>query len=288
MGIPYKVKRFWVQSSDTSPDIPGVGRLAGGPLVLSSPPWAPGLEMSCTASAGTGRHFASHCPWCLWHLTQNHIIIITAEITQHKCFWVFFFFTKLSVLPTGSGRRSTWESACLYTPCHQDAGNLGGKSLSHFSAAHISNAVQGEVHEGWIAAREVVLNAIIDQSNQITVWVHQHRDKQVALNGNTTKHRENEVETPYPTNIFESTTNKLWWQTYNLFLCILVGTEEVDSLHVSKVDIMSQKKDKEKLAHILLFTVTIQSLVTCPRKKKKKTRVSRLLLHLLSVRAHFK
>lgn len=75
-------------------------------------------------------------------------------------------------------------------------------------------------------------------------------------------------------------------RTYNLFLCVLVGTEKVDSLHVSKVDIMSQKKDKEELAHILLFTVAIQSLVTCQYISKKK-RISRFVLQLL-VRAHFK
>lgn len=38
---------------------------------------------------------------------------------------------------------------------------------------------------------------------------------------------------------------------------------------MSKVDIMSQEKDEEELAHILLFTVAIQSLVTYPRKRKE-------------------
>lgn len=56
--------------------------------------------------------------------------------------------------------------------------------------------------------------------------------------------------------------------TYNLFLSVLVGAEEVDSLHVSKVNIMAQKKDEEQLANILLFTVTIQSLVTYPHPQK--------------------
>lgn len=45
--------------------------------------------------------------------------------------------------------------------------------------------------------------------------------------------------------------------TYNLFFSVFVGAKEVDSLHVSKVDIMAQKKDEEQLADILLFTVTI-------------------------------
>lgn len=51
--------------------------------------------------------------------------------------------------------------------------------------------------------------------------------------------------------------DKLRGQTYNLFLCVFVWTEEVDSLHVSEVDIMAQKKDEEKFADILFFTVTI-------------------------------
>lgn len=46
-------------------------------------------------------------------------------------------------------------------------------------------------------------------------------------------------------------------QTYNLFLCVLVGAEEVDGLHVSEVDIMAQEKDEKQLADILFFTVAI-------------------------------
>lgn len=50
----------------------------------------------------------------------------------------------------------------MYRPCHQDAGNFRSKSLSHFPAAHISYAVQGQVHEGGVAAAQVILNGIID------------------------------------------------------------------------------------------------------------------------------
>lgn len=45
--------------------------------------------------------------------------------------------------------------------------------------------------------------------------------------------------------------------TYDLFLGVLVGAEQVDGLHVSKVNIMAQKEDEEQLADILLLTVTI-------------------------------
>lgn len=50
----------------------------------------------------------------------------------------------------------------MYKPCHQDAGNLSSKSLSHFSAAHIGNAVQSQVHEGWVPAGQVILDAVVD------------------------------------------------------------------------------------------------------------------------------
>ena len=49
--------------------------------------------------------------------------------------------------------------------------------------------------------------------------------------------------------------------TYDLFLCVLVGAEQVDSLHVSKVDVMSQQEDEEQLADILLLTIAIQCLI---------------------------
>ena len=53
--------------------------------------------------------------------------------------------------------------------------------------------------------------------------------------------------------------------TYNLFLCVLVGAEQVNSFHVSEVDVMAQQEDEEELADILLLTVAIQSLVYCSR-----------------------
>lgn len=52
-------------------------------------------------------------------------------------------------------------------------------------------------------------------------------------------------------------TGWTWGQTYNLFLCVLVGAEEVDSLHVTKINIMAQEKDEQQLADVLLFTVAI-------------------------------
>lgn len=70
---------------------------------------------------------------------------------------------------------------CAGLPSHQDAGDLRGKGLSHLTAAHVGNAVQGQAHEGRIAARQVILDGVVDEANQLTVGVHQHRDEQVAL-----------------------------------------------------------------------------------------------------------
>lgn len=50
--------------------------------------------------------------------------------------------------------------------------------------------------------------------------------------------------------------------THNLFLCISIGTEQVYSFHVTKVNVMPQEKDEKQFADIFLLTVTIQSLVT--------------------------
>lgn len=57
----------------------------------------------------------------------------------------------------------------MYKPCNQDSGNFRSKSLRHLSAAHIGDAVQGQIHEGWVSAAEVVLDAIIDEADQVTV-----------------------------------------------------------------------------------------------------------------------
>lgn len=50
--------------------------------------------------------------------------------------------------------------------------------------------------------------------------------------------------------------------TYNLLLSVLVGAEQVHSLHMAEVDVMAQEKDEEQLTHVLLLTVSIQSLVS--------------------------
>lgn len=50
--------------------------------------------------------------------------------------------------------------------------------------------------------------------------------------------------------------------THNLFFCIFVGAEQVDCLHVPKVDVMAQQEDEKQLADILLLAVTIQGFIS--------------------------
>lgn len=76
----------------------------------------------------------------------------------------------------------------MNTPCHQDAGDFQSESLSHFSAAHVGDAVQGQVHEGRVAAAQVILDAVVDETDEVAVRVHQHRDEQVTLKGETIKY----------------------------------------------------------------------------------------------------
>lgn len=51
-------------------------------------------------------------------------------------------------------------------------------------------------------------------------------------------------------------------QSYDLFLRVFVGAQQVDGLHVSEVDVVAQQEDEEQLADVLLLAVAVQSLVT--------------------------
>lgn len=53
---------------------------------------------------------------------------------------------------------------------------------------------------------------------------------------------------------------------YYLLLGVLIGAQEVDSLHVSEINIVAQKEDEQQLADVLLFTVAIECLVPCKAK----------------------
>ena len=50
-------------------------------------------------------------------------------------------------------------------------------------------------------------------------------------------------------------------RTYNLLLCVLVGRQEIDSLHVAKVNVVTKKEDEKQLADVLFLLVPIEGLV---------------------------
>lgn len=69
----------------------------------------------------------------------------------------------------------------ILLPRHQNAWDLSGEGLRHLAAAHVGDAVQSQTHEGGVPAGQVVLDGVIDQSDQLTVAVHQDRDEQITL-----------------------------------------------------------------------------------------------------------
>lgn len=68
---------------------------------------------------------------------------------------------------TGLGKK-------LHSPGDQDPRDLAGEGLGHLAASHICNAVKGQTHEGGVAAGQVILDGVVDQTNQLTVAVYQY------------------------------------------------------------------------------------------------------------------
>lgn len=58
------------------------------------------------------------------------------------------------------------------------------------------------------------------------------------------------------------TKKPIYTQTYNLLFGVLVGAEQVDCLHVSKVNVVAKQENEQQLADIFLLAVTIQSFVS--------------------------
>lgn len=102
----------------------------------------------------------------LCHSQQN----ISNEKRTHYSVCLFFHFTS-----------STLKSRKSDSPSHQDSRDLTSKSLSHFTASHICDTMKSQAHEGGVAAGQVILNGVVDQTDQLTVAVYQHWDEQVAL-----------------------------------------------------------------------------------------------------------
>lgn len=76
-----------------------------------------------------------------------------------------------------------------HSPGNQDARDLTGEGLGHLAASHVGNAVERQAHEGGVAAGQVILDGVVDQTDQLTVAVYQHGDEQVTL------HRQNKRAT---------------------------------------------------------------------------------------------
>ena len=50
--------------------------------------------------------------------------------------------------------------------------------------------------------------------------------------------------------------------TYNLFLGVLIGGQQVDSLDLTEVNIVTKQEDEQELANIFLLLVTIQRFIS--------------------------
>ena len=47
------------------------------------------------------------------------------------------------------------------------------------------------------------------------------------------------------------------FNTYDLFLCVLVGREKIYGFHMTKVNIVSQEENKQQLANVFFLLVAI-------------------------------
>lgn len=73
---------------------------------------------------------------------------------------------------------------------------------------------------------------------------------------------------------------KIFLVTHYLFFGVFVGREQINRLHMSKINIMPQKENKQQLAHVFLLLVTIQSFITF----KLATYISQLLIYPFDLR----
>lgn len=60
------------------------------------------------------------------------------------------------------------------SPSNQDSRDLTGKGLSHLAASHVCNTVKCQAHEGGVAAGKVILDGVVDQTDQLAVAIYQH------------------------------------------------------------------------------------------------------------------
>ena len=91
-----------------------------------------------------------------------------------------------------------------------------------------------------IPARQIIFNGLYDELDQLGVPGDQHGDEQVALKQDI---------------MILVGFDRL--ETYNLFFCVLIRGEEVDSLDLPEVNVMAEEENEKKLANIFLLLVSI-------------------------------
>lgn len=155
---------------------PYVGHWAGAPRAMSIRPSAPSQEKSYRAAADTRQLTVSHCP--SYHYVQHSYYQQVSEVTDATIL-TSSFLAKCNIQKHDN---FVFHFTSLYnSPSNQDSRDLTGKGLSHLTASHICNTVKCQAHEGGVAAGQVILDGVVDQTDQLAVAVYQYRNEQVAL-----------------------------------------------------------------------------------------------------------
>ena len=97
------------------------------------------------------------------------------------------------------------------------------KGLSHIFGSHIGNTLQSQANMHWISWSEIIFDALIDQIDEVAVLADEHWDEQIT----------------------------------NLFFCVFVWRQQIDSFHVPKVNVVAKEEYKKKFANILFLLVSI-------------------------------
>ena len=75
---------------------------------------------------------------------------------------------------------TTGNRSDSFLPGHEQLGNLVAKGLRHVLGADVGDALQREADMDRVATGQVILNALIDQVDQIAVLADENRNEQIA------------------------------------------------------------------------------------------------------------
>ena len=98
------------------------------------------------------------------------------------------------------------------------------QSLAHLPSADICDGMQRQAIEQLIVTLQILPDTVDYQVKQLMLFMQEQGNSQVS----------------------------------NLLLTILIRTDQIDSLKMSKVDIPSEYVDVQQFAHILLLVVPVQ------------------------------